>query len=267
LGAEAIAVSDFVPSAAFGRREWSTARASLLVRLYSNRGQAAPDIVNWPKWIDGLLVEPEGVRYTALPKPGGLYGFLGLPPGNHRMRVTDPLDRHLPALFTVSVDEVRRADLNASVSYAELPLLPGIGMPEFPGETIAWGVALDAAGKPLPLARIETTVHIDSPAAAATLVTRADDNGVYLAWFGGERAPLGVIDPTDPVPAVDRTFTVYPFIGPRDPNDPIASLPVDFHALKPGDPDFTRYYAATPFAVPGAVRAGRRQRLDLRQAP
>jgi hypothetical protein len=196
--------------------------------------------------IEGLRVEALGAQEA----PGwhgttGLYGFLRLPPGLRRLRVTDPVGRFQPMLFEASVPdrgEVRR-QLEAGVASPSMnprPLVREVALHPSPlaplpnGVSVAWGQVRDAQGRGVALARLMLTTMIDGALRRHLGWSAAD--GSYALLLPNERPEtIG----GDPPWRVTRQLVVH---APRTPlaaalsRDFLAALPAERDALDPDAP-------------------------------
>lgn len=230
---------------------------SLALRLAAYRAEDEPTVAP----IEGLRVTDAARGDRALWHAStGVYGFVNLPPGVRRFRVTDPARRWLDREVEVEVPdrEALRAALlagapppiDAGPAWVDVPMYPGVELPIPSSETVVWGV-VSRGGAPVAGA----LVRVDhAPPAGPSRAWRgaSDPNGVFVVWLRG----FGIDDPdAPPVPHQLRAW------GPL--GAPPEALPPDLDALDPALPSF-----ATRFGVPGAAAAavlppGARTRVDL----
>ncbi len=186
----------------------------------------------------------------------GLYGFLGLQSGIHRVLITDPGQRYLPRAIQVDVPDrsTVRAVLekgglpppgSASALYADAAMRPSVNYPLLPGESAIWGQVSDTNGRPLAFSRLQlATRHDDSD---TRVISYSDSNGVYLLRLPGERASFippedidddGVPDTSGELTATfDRALSVHSLKqNPLELENPLDAFPVDFDSLDPDDP-------------------------------
>jgi hypothetical protein len=138
----------------------------------------------------------------------GLYGFVGLPAGDHIFTIEDPLGRYLPARLRLTLED--RRSLAASLRDLERPsqpedwrrlvhrvaLRPAPGGPRRPGSTRLWGVVREASDRPIPLALVQLDTRFHNRSATATTWSGAD--GSYVLDLDGER-PDPLLAPPDQV--------------------------------------------------------------------
>jgi hypothetical protein len=248
---------------AFARRhapERTVIAGALAVHPLTYRVQGAGPA---PASLPGLRVRAVGSGEAPIYHPSsGVYGFLRLPPGTHRLHLTDPGDRFLPRAQTVDVPDraAAVAILAAGAApppgapgpaYLSVAMRPAIGFPLRRSDTAVWGEIRRASGEPLPFARLRLATRLDG--ADAEVVTYSDLMGVFLARLPGERAtfvlPEPVDEDADPPPADDETELIRTFpralsvhvlseaalAGVRGA-DPLAGFPADFDDLDPDAP-------------------------------
>jgi hypothetical protein len=228
--------------------------------------------------IEGLRVEVEGMERATWHGSTGLYGFLRLPPGPQRVRVTDPLGRFLPAAFRVVVPDrgALRARLEqGAAAPAMTPAAPlrEVALREAPthpretGVTTLFGLVRDATrgNRPVALARIAVTALVDG--ALRSLVTFSAADGAYLLRLPGE-TPEAIGG--DPPWAVARALAVRAPVPPLRralAADFLAALPADIDAAAAG-PDWQARSHTLPAVAAGSdpaipFQGGRQLRRDI----
>ncbi|MCU0945265.1 MAG: hypothetical protein MUF65_07840 [Rubritepida sp.] len=190
--------------------------------------------------IAGLRVEVADRERALWHGSTGVYGFLRLPPGPHRVLVTDPAGRFLPAAFRLTVPDraALRARLERGVAPAamtpaaplrEVALHEASGHPRETGVTTLHGLVRDATrgNRTVPLARIAVTALVGG--ALRSVVTFSGPDGSWLLRLPGERPDsIG----GDPPWAVARALAV------RAPVVPLRrALAADFLAALPEELD------------------------------
>ncbi|MEB3242335.1 MAG: carboxypeptidase-like regulatory domain-containing protein [Cyanobacteriota bacterium] len=166
--------------------------------------------------IPDLLVRCQGSRLRPTwHGANGLYGFVGLAPGQHTFTIEDPLGRFLPARITLNVAD--RPGVMEALRQAERPsrsedwrqlvhrlgLRPAPGAPARSGSTAIWGQVCDGVGQPIPHALVRLSTRLRQQPATAT--TWSDASGAYALDLDGERSdPLAI-----PADAVERQGWVW----------------------------------------------------------
>lgn len=227
--------------------------------------------------IEGLRVEVAGVERAAWHGSTGIYGFLRLPPGPHRILVTDPAGRFLPAALRVVVPDRRalRARLEQGAAPPMTPAAPlreallreAPTHPRETGVTAITGLVRDAArgNRPVALARIAVTALVEG--ALRSVVTFSGEDGAYLLRLPGE-TPEAIGG--DPPWAVARALSLR---APAPPlrralaADFLAALPADLDAAAAG-PDWQARSHTLPAAAAGSnpaipFQGGRQLRRDI----
>jgi hypothetical protein len=159
----------------------------------------------------------------------GIYGFLHLSPGTHRIHITDPAGRYLPCAA-----EVEAPDRGKLVAALERGVVPGPGplgagyapplyrdlalriAPGFQSPaplTLVWGQVRAADGTPVALARLQFRTKIrrsDGQRVNGRVITHADERGAYQAWLPDEKAVFELTpaaDENDPdIPTLQTRF-------------------------------------------------------------
>lgn len=244
-------------------------------------GQAVPGLSVW-----SIESEERPLYHPST----GVYGFLGLKQGTHRIHIVDPLGRYLPQAQEVEVPDreaarkrllrgVESADRLPDTAYPIVLVRPGIGYPLLGGDTAVWGSVRRPSGQPVPFARIRIRTKYRN--VDTDLVTYTDLNGVYLARLAGERPEFNLPEPgdlpPDPGPGpletppadtddaddteliveFEREITVHrlknePQIRSGS-GDPLRTLPADFDKLDPDAPNGP-YRASAEFELwPGGA--------------
>jgi hypothetical protein len=228
---------------------------ALRVAAYRAEGEApgAP--------IDGLRVVDVARGDRALWHGStGVYGFLNLPAGPRRFRITDPARRWLEREVEVDVPdrEALRAALIAGAAppvdpgptWVDVPMYPTIELAIPSSELVVWGV-VSRGGAPVAGAMVRVD-HAPPLGTARAWRGATDAQGVYVVWLRG----FAIDDPDAPV--VAHSVRAWGPVAPA-----AAVLPADFDALDPALPAF-----ASRFGVPGAAASpvlplGARTRVDL----
>lgn len=164
----------------------------------------------------------------------GIYGFLDLKPGQHRIHVVDPVGRFLPLAKDVDVPnrEAARTLLMAGLAppgrlpdtaYPTALARPAVGYPVSGGETVVWGSVREPAGRPVPFARIR--IETKFKGGDNGVVTYSDLAGVYLARLPGERPDFTLPAPDEVPPEPVPGPLVTP---PADTDDDPTELIVEF---------------------------------------
>ncbi|MEW8276596.1 MAG: hypothetical protein AB2719_00310 [Candidatus Thiodiazotropha sp.] len=228
----------------------------------------------------------------------GLYGFLQLQPGNHRVVINDPEQRYLSRAIEVEVPDrsgVRAilekggvpAPGSAAPLFTDAAMRPSVNYPLLPGESAIWGQVSDNSGRPLAFCRLQLATRYDD--FDTSVVSYSDSSGSYLLRLSGERASFvepvdtdadGVTDTSGELTTTfDRELRVHALKqNPLGLENPIDAFPVDFDSLDPDDPagpyqleSFSLYNPATDEQrLPAAgltpqpsIQVGRRIRWDI----
>lgn len=149
--------------------------------------------------IPELLVRCRGSRLKPSWHAGnGLYGFVGLEPGDYTFTIEDPRGRFLPARFSLNVRN--RSAVAEALQLLERPsgaedwrllvhriaLRPAAAGPVRPGATAISGIVRTSAGVPIPHALVQLDTRFRGVSATAT--TWSDASGGYALDLDGERA-------------------------------------------------------------------------------
>jgi hypothetical protein len=228
----------------------------------------------------------------------GLYGFLQLQPGIHRVVINDPGQRYLPRAIQVEVPDrgsireiLEKGGLPAPGAarplYADAAMRPSVNYPLLPGESAIWGQVSDSGGRPLAFSRLQLATRYDD--SDTSVVSYSDSSGVYMLRLSGERARFvepedtdadGVADTSGELTTTfDRELRVHALKqNPLGLEDPLDAFPVDFDSLDADDPaspyqleSFSLYNPATDeqrLAVGSvmpqpSIQVGRRIRWDI----
>ncbi|MCM8882054.1 MAG: hypothetical protein LC541_01800 [Candidatus Thiodiazotropha sp.] len=228
----------------------------------------------------------------------GLYGFLKLQPGTHRVIINDPGQRYLPRAIQVDVPDRSsvRANLekgglpspgSAGPLYTDAAMRPSVNYPLLPGESAIWGQVSDSNGRPLAFSRLQLATRHDD--GDTHVVSYSDMSGTYLLRLSGERASFVVPEDIDAdgVPdtsgelttTFDRELSVHSLKqNPFGLENPLDVFPVNFDSLDPDDPagpyqleSFSLYNPATDeqrlpvgAVMPRpSIQVGRRIRWDI----
>ncbi len=247
-----------------GQRSVAVGALGLRLRLYRGEGQSPGNAV------EGLVVR--STRYDEEPlyhAQTGIYGFLRLPAGDHRLHVEDPLGRFLPRVLSIENlpdTKVSRRELRAGLDRSEdTPLLtfhiyPGRGYPASRADAIVWGRILEnGTHRPIPFAR----VSIDGP---TTVVGYSDLTGHYLLRLPQERSTIVT---TGGVTEVKTKFNRY--ITPNrlrnEPRpkekDPLQRFPKQFENLLPGAFDFNTEFLPSGVSQRVTIQIGGRVRQNI----
>lgn len=228
--------------------------------------------------IPGLIVEVPGLERALWHASTGVYGFLRLPPGPHRVLVRDPAGRFLPAAFRLPVPDRRalRARLEQGMPPAamtpaapilEVALHPAPTHPREAGVTTLHGLVRDAArgNRPVALARLAVTALVGGE--LATVVAFSGPDGAFRLPLPGETPEAIGGDPPwaavrnlsvrAPVPALRRTLEA----------DFLAALPADLDSAALGPAWQPRSHRLPALAAgadpPIPLEGGRLLRRDI----
>lgn len=272
--------------------EWANGRSPDRIVLAGRLGvrplRHTHDLLASPPAIEGLRVKARGQDETPVwHETTGIYGFIRVTPGPHRVEIVDPKRRWLPAAFAVVVPD-RSAVVRALEEGTPPPgpppamlepvLRPGPAAIAPPGVTVISGIVTDA-GRPVALARLSLQTVFAGVARVST--TWSDRDGGFTLVLAGEK-PSALTNP--PTTTFNRALTTHapkPALraGLAAADEYVAALPADLAGLDPNDP--TGAFEARSFRLrsrdgvadpPGVnpnlpVLAGRRRRWDVELLP
>jgi hypothetical protein len=137
--------------------------------------------------IADLVVRCQGSSLPPTWHPAnGLYGFVGLPPGQQTLTVDDPLGRYLPARLSVVLPDQQAWPEAGPPRVHRLTLRPSAAAARQPGSTGIWGLILDRSGRPIPFALIQLQMQFSPRQQPATVTTWSDASGGYAVNLEGE---------------------------------------------------------------------------------
>jgi hypothetical protein len=189
--------------------------------------------------VEGLVVRSHTTGHRALFHPStGVYGFVDLPPGAHRIDLVDPARRWLDRTLhvTVSARGTLREDLQAglrplvvpAVTSAEVPMRPAVESVDYAGATVLRGWVCDDGGRPVALAlvRVELDLSAEVPPVLRRWSTWTDVQGNFV--FVMRDLERIVFEPVDESPPEDPEDEPIPDVAPAEtlPPRPSVSLVV-----------------------------------------
>lgn len=215
--------------------------------------------------VEGLIVRSHTTGHRALfHATTGVYGFVDLPPGTHRVDLVDPSRRWLDRTLHVEVSPrgTLRRDLQAglrptavpAVTSVLAPMRPAVESVDHAGATVLRGWVADSDGAPVPLALVRA--ELSTPTVRRwTTWTDAQGNFV-LVMRDLERIVFEPTEEPDPEapedepipeapevptlpsrPTVTLDVSVWRLVAPVLRDDPLAALPPGIDAIAgEGDP-------------------------------
>lgn len=255
-----------------------------------------------PRAIAGLEIRSDRSGETAVFHTAtGIYGFLHLGSGTHRIHISDPSGRYLPRALEldapdrsglVSALERGAAPPPAAGAGFSPPLYRDVAMRIAPGFlspaplTLLWGEVRHDNGTAAPLARLQFRTKVkrdDGTRVNGRVITHADSRGAYQAWLADEQAEFDIPDPPA-VPTLQRVFdrkvervnVLKPdALAALRSDRPLRGVPLSRHLISPasaGTPyepsaTFQLWKDGLPPAVAGSdeveIEIGRRRRWDV----